>query len=268
MTAERSDATSAPAVTARHVIETRAGWEHDSRDYQERNAAQLDRWDRLGWGTWDVSEDDLGVLGDVDGADVLEYGCGANQFGIKLAMRGARVTGLDFSHTQLLHGQEHMRDTGMHLPVVEADGERIPLRDGSFDLVVCDHGVMTFADPHRTVPEAARVLRRDGSFVFNMASPLIWLAWGEGPDDPPGHELRRDYFGMFRQTAEEDGHRTTEFQLPYGEWIRLFRANGLTVEDLIELRPPEDATTTYAGFSSLDWALRFPAENIWKLRKA
>ena len=253
--------------TAQHVREARVDWDRDSDAYQDRNAPQLNRWDRFGWGTWDIPEDEIRALGDLDGADVLELGCGANQCGIKVAMRGARVTGLDFSHAQLLRGQRHMAETGVHLPVVEADGERVPLRDGSFDLVFCDHGVMTFADPHRTVPEAARLLRPGGRFAFNMASPLIWLAWGEG-DDPPGVELRRDYFGMFSNTLEEDGFRTTEFQLPYGEWIRLFRANGFEVEDLIELRPGPDSTTTYGDFSSLEWARRFPAENVWKLRKA
>jgi SAM-dependent methyltransferase len=252
--------------TARHVRETRADWERDSGSYQDRNAAQLNRWDRLGWGTRDIPEDEVRALGDLDGAGVLEYGCGANQFGIKLAMRGARVTGLDFSHAQLLRGRRHMDETGVHLPVVEADGERIPFRDGAFDLVCCDHGVMTFADPFRCVPEAARVLRPGGRFVFNMASPIIWLAWGEG-EDPPGRELRRDYFGMYRHTLEEDGFRTTEFQLPYGEWIRLFRANGLDVEDLIELRPPEGSTTTFEDYAPLEWARRFPSENIWQLRK-
>jgi SAM-dependent methyltransferase len=252
--------------TATHVREARADWERDAEAYQDRNASQLNRWDRLGWGTFDIPEDDVGALGDVEGLDVLEYGCGANQFGIKLATRGARVTGLDFSHTQLLHGQRNMEETGVRMPVVEADGERIPFRDRSFDLVVCDHGVMTFADPTRAVPEASRVLRPGGRFVFNMASPIIWLAWGEG-DEPPGLELRHDYHGMFRHTLEEDGYRTTEFQLPYGGWIRLFRANGFEVEDLIELRPSEGATTTYGDFSPLDWARRFPAENIWKVRK-
>ena len=38
---------------------------------------------------------------------------------------------------------------------------------------------------------------------------------------------------------------TVEFKLPYGEWIRLFRANGFEVEDLIELRPPAPSRTTY-----------------------
>jgi SAM-dependent methyltransferase len=252
--------------TEEHVRANRAGWEDDSAAYQDRNASQLNRWDRLGWGTFDILEDEVGALGDVRGLDVLEFGCGACQSGIKVARRGARLTGLDFSHAQLRRGAAHMEETGVRFPVVEADGERIPFRDASFDLVFCDHGVMTFAEPTRAVPEAARVLRPGGRFVFNMASPLIWLAWGEG-DDPPGLELRRDYHGMSSHAYEEDGFRTTEFQLPYGEWIRLFRANGLEVEDLIELRPPEGATTTYEDFAPLEWARRFPAENIWKVRK-
>jgi ubiquinone/menaquinone biosynthesis C-methylase UbiE len=252
--------------TEDHVRQNRAGWEDDSAAYQERNASQLDRWDRLGWGTFDILEDEVHALGDVSGLDVLEFGCGACQFGIKVAMRGARVTGLDFSRAQLRQGIANMEASGVRLPVVEADGERIPFRDASFDLVFCDHGVMTFADPTRAVPEVARVLRPGGRFVFNMASPLLWLAWGEG-DDPPGLELRRDYYGMFSHVYEEEGSTTTEFQLPYGEWIRLFRANGLEVEDLIELQPPEGATTTYGDFAPIEWARRFPAENIWKVRK-
>jgi hypothetical protein len=55
--------------------------------------------------------------------------------------------------------------------------------------------------------------------------------------------------------------------LPYGEWIRLFRANGLVVEDLIEPRPPASGRTTYPWFAPLEWARRFPSESIWKLRK-
>ena len=51
----------------------------------------------------------------------------------------------------------------MRFPVVQADGELIPFRDESFDLVFCDHGVMGFADPLRTVPEVARVLRPGGA---------------------------------------------------------------------------------------------------------
>jgi hypothetical protein len=57
-----------------------------------------------------------------------------------------------------------------------------------------------------------------------------------------------------------------EFHLGYGDWIRLLRANGFEVTDLVELRPAPDATTTYE-FVTADWAQRWPSEEAWKARK-
>ena len=188
------------------VRKNRVAWEADSAGYQERNASQLDRWDRLAWGVWDIPEDDLHALGDVAGLDALEYGCGACQFGIKVAKRGARVTGLDLTAAQLRHGRTRMAASGVRFPVVQADGELIPFRDESFDLVFCDHGVMGFADPLRTVPEVARVLRPGGMFVFNGTTPWIWVAWGHDDDVPAAREMRADYFGLRRaESAEPEG---------------------------------------------------------------
>ena len=58
------------------------------------------------------------------------------------------------------------------------------------------------------------------------------------------------------------------FQLPYGDWIRLFRANGFVIEDLLELRPEPDATSSYRDDVDRDWARRWPAEHIWRVRRA
>ena len=57
------------------------------------------------------------------------------------------------------------------------------------------------------------------------------------------------------------------YQLPYGEWISLFRASGFIVEDLIELRPLPGFTSTFRDADELAWARRWPAENIWRLRR-
>jgi SAM-dependent methyltransferase len=227
----------------------------------------LNRWDVLGWGTWDISEDEVHALGDVDGLDALELGCGACQFGIKVAMRGARVAGIDFSENQLRTGVANIAETGVRMPLVRGSAEELPFADGSFDLVFCDHGATSFTDPHLTIPEAARVLRPGGLLVFDMATPFIWMAWGDDPDGgPPTNELRTPYFGMGRVEVADPDWQTVEWQLPYGEWIRLFRRCGLTVEDLIELRPAEDATTTY-DYAPLAWARDYPGEHIWKVRK-
>jgi phytoene dehydrogenase-like protein len=88
----------------------------------------------------------------------------------------------------------------------------------------------------------------------------------EKADDKPDAtaELQRDYFGMHRFEWPDDD--TVEFHLGYGSMIRLLRANGFEIEDLIEIRPPEGATTSYK-FVNLEWARRWPSEEVWKARK-
>jgi hypothetical protein len=65
----------------------------------------------------------------------------------------------------------------------------------------------------------------------------------------------------------EEADEAVQFQLGYGDWIRLFRSAGLAVDDLIELHPPPEATSTYFGDDHLAWARRWPLEHIWKARK-
>jgi len=245
-----------------------ASWEADSAAYQERNRSQLERWDRLAWGIWDIPEDDVGALGDVSGLRALELGCGAAQFGIRVAMRGAEVIGLDFSAGQLEAARANVAARDVRFPLVRASAEELPFSDASFDLVFCDHGATSFTDPHATIPECARVLRPGGLLVFNMVAPFAWVCWGDD-DEPAGRELRRPYFDLGRvEIAEPDGLSTVYWYLPAGEWIALFRRAGLAVEALLELRPPADAGTTYEDYAPLEWARDYPGEHIWKVRKA
>jgi hypothetical protein len=98
-----------------------------------------------------------------------------------------------------------------------------------------------------------------------MHTPILDLAWPSASDHPSDH-LVRDYWEL--HALEEPGEPIT-FQLPYGTWIRLFRENGLVVEDLLELRPPADAKSTYYREDcDLDWARRWPMEHTWRVRKA
>ena len=156
----------------------RRGWNAMSADYQRKHGPQLDV-RPLAWGVWAIPETELQVLGDTRGLDVLELGCGGAQWTGFLARSGARVTGLDQSTAQLERGRRFLVELGTRASLVLADAESLPFADASFDLVFCDHGAMTFGDPHRTVPEAARVLRPGGLFVFNHATTLVYCCWDE-----------------------------------------------------------------------------------------
>ena len=245
-----------------HERLNRADWDAYSDEYQARHAAQLAEHDGYAWGTGQIPETELQILGEIQGKDVLEFGCGAAQWSIALAKRGARPVGIDLSERQLEHARRLMADAGLEFPLIHASAENVPLPDASFDVVFCDHGAMTFADPYRTVPEAARLLRPGGLFAFSHGSTIETLAWADGAEYPTDR-LVRDYFGLHEVRDEDE----ITFNLPYGEWIRLFRANGFIVEDLIEPRPADDATSSYRGADALAWARRWPAESIWRLRR-
>jgi F420-dependent oxidoreductase-like protein len=89
--------------------------------------------------------------------------------------------------------------------------------------------------PQRWIPEAARLLRPGGELVFLRYSVFLVLCAPDG-DGQADDRLVRDYFGLHR--LEWSGDESMEFALPFGEWLRLFRATGFDVLDLIELRPP------------------------------
>jgi len=237
-------------------------WERSAARYEELHAKTLRREDGKAWGTLRIPERRLRLLGAPRGKRVLELGCGAADWSIALAREGADVVGLDFSGTRLRQAQDRLRKAGLSFPLVRARADKIPYPNGRFDIVLSDYGATTFSDPWRTIPEASRVLRRDGLLVFAHANPFRSVAHDRKADRLT-RTLARDYFGL-RTLHFPD---SVEFQLPFGEWIRLFSSCGLVVDRLIEPAAPTSWRTSYLSADEHRWALHWPVDAIWKLRK-
>src|SRR5262249_25839728 len=74
-------------------------------------------------------------LGDVQGMRVLDYGCGHAMASVVLARRGARVVAFDLSLGYLEEAKRRAEANWVPLEFVQADGERLPFPDTSFDRI-------------------------------------------------------------------------------------------------------------------------------------
>jgi SAM-dependent methyltransferase len=214
------------------------------------------------WGNAHRRERDLDLLGDVRGLAVLELGCGTAYWSAWLQRRGARPIGLDLTRAQLVTARRMQAAHGQGFPLLEADGEAVPLRDGCVDLVLSEYGASIWCNPHRWVAEAARVLRPGGRLGFLVNAWLSVLCWDEVGDGDD--RLRRNWTAPRRIAWADDG--SVEFQQPPGEWIAVLRAHGFQVERLEHLIAPPDAPDDpqWARFPS--WPRRWPIEEVWAAR--
>jgi SAM-dependent methyltransferase len=253
-----------PETTRASIAGNIEQWTKVNREYGDAHAARTWMAAEITWGQFGVLEESVGApLGDVDGLDILEAGCGTAYFSAWLARRGARPVGLDPTPAQLATARRLQAETGVAFPLVEGVGEALPFPDAAFDMVLSEYGASLWADPHAWIPECARVLRPGGKLVFLVSSLLAYLCF---PDvGAVTTTLQRPQFGMHRVTWPGDSG--TEYQLSHGDWIRLLRSNGFEVLDLVEVQVPEDAEThEYYGEISAEWGRQWPPEEIWVAR--
>jgi len=216
------------------------------------------------WGIWEVPESEVGIVPDVDGLDVVELGCGTAYWSAWLARRGARPVGVDLTEAQLATARALQAEHSLEFPLIHASAEAVPLPDASFDLAFSEYGASLWCEPERWIGEAARLLRPGGRLVFLTNSPLVMLCTplsGAAATE----RLEREQFGMYRfEWPDEEG---IEFHLPHGELIRVLGEAGLAVEALHELQAPPGASSRH-DYVTPEWGRRWPAEEIWRARKA
>lgn len=133
----------------------------------------------------------LAAAGVGAGDALVDLACGPGGVAAEAARRGARVTLLDFSRAML----ERARPRHPDGTFVAASAERLPLRDGTVDRMVCNFGLLHLPRPDEALAEAARVLRPGGRAAWSVwaatseAMQLIPRALadlGLAPDLPPG----------------------------------------------------------------------------------
>ncbi|HET9506588.1 MAG TPA: class I SAM-dependent methyltransferase [Gaiellaceae bacterium] len=240
-------------------------WTQTNAEYTHEQGRRAWAQEEISWGIWSVPEREVGALAgiELEGADVIELGCGTAYVSAWLARRGARPVGVDVTPAQLETARQLQLEHGLDFPLLEADAQAVPLPDAGFDLVVSEYGASIWCDPYRWIPEAARLLRPGGRLVFLCNSTLVILCSDD--EEPALERLVQTQFGMHRFEWPQGG---VEYHISHGSWIALLREHGFDVEALHELQAPADATThEHYGYVTADWGRRWPAEELWRARK-
>jgi SAM-dependent methyltransferase len=109
----------------------------------------------------------------LSGTHLLDFGCGHGMASVGFARRGASVTAFDLSQRYLAEASRRAKANDVEIRFLQADGERLPFADGSFDRV-WGNAILHHLDLEKTARELWRVLRPGGVAVF--CEP-----WGENP---------------------------------------------------------------------------------------
>lgn len=244
-----------------------AWWDADADDYQATHGAFLGDSEFV-WCPEGVREQDARLLGDVDGADILELGCGAASCARWLATQGARPVASDISTGMLGHARDANERAGIDVPLVRANAEYLPFGESGFDVVCSAFGAVPFVSSlERTFAEITRVLRPGGLWVFAVTHPMRWIF----PDDPgpAGLTATQPYFDRTPYTEVDAADRATyvEYHRTLGDYVRALTSARLRLLDLVEPEWPAGHTRTWGQWSPLRGRL-FPGTAIFCCRAA
>lgn len=145
---------------------------------------------------------------------LLEIACGTGVVTRALASRlpeACTITASDLNEAMVAHAE----GVGTSRPVSwrQADVMDLPYADSTFDLVVCQFSAMFFPDRAAAYREIRRVLRPDGTFLFNIwngiednefANVVTEAVGSLYPEDPPLFLARTPHGHGFPAEIEGD----------------------------------------------------------------
>jgi len=146
---------------------------------------------RVAWLTVPVAEHLVEAVGLRPGSRVLDVATGTGHVAIAAARQFCEVIGIDYVPGLLATADRRAAAEGLTVEFREADAERLPFPDGSFDTVLSSIGVMFTADHARAADELVRVCTPQGRLGIASWTPTGFIGRllatvGRHAAPPPG----------------------------------------------------------------------------------
>lgn len=145
-------------------------WDECAQDYYRSFPPAFDR---LTYGPLVPSEDELKLVGSLEGRTILDLGCGAGANAVYMAKRGAHVIATDFSktRTEIARRLAQKEEVRIELRTAEPQ-ELVFVPAGRIDICLCVGTLNYVADWGRVFRAVERVLAPGGTFVLAVEHPM------------------------------------------------------------------------------------------------
>ena len=120
--------------------------------------------------------DDVLVKGGGGNTSILDVGCGPGLLAKEFALRSQKffVTGVDVSRAAVRMAKKNSKGL-LNTSFTVGNVNKLPFRDGSFDVIVCKDTLHHFNDPHRALKEMLRVTKGDGMvYIQDLRRDVPW----------------------------------------------------------------------------------------------
>ena len=219
----------------------------------------------------------LKLVGRVTDREVLDVGCGNGYLCRKLALKGARVTGVEPSEEMIAIAKKHRLVGNVHIDYVKASATDLSaLADESFDIVLFNHVLTSIGDHLAALNEARRVLRSTGHVVVVISHPCFSCGprrWEAPAADTPRPEdvsaFRVDnYFATGSNLLDDwDGFSPVPyFHRPLRDYWHSFRAAGFAIDEFDEPTLNERGQRELPAWKARQ-AERIPLSCVFRLSK-
>ncbi len=184
----------------------RARWNNLARSNVEFSKPRLD----LDTAAARVLVDPQGLVGELDGKQVLCLASGGGQQSAAFGLLGAQVTVVDLAEAQLERDREAAAHYGLKIRTLQGDMRDLRLLEtDTFDLVWQSYSINFVPSVEEVFEEVKRVLRPRGLYMLEFANPFTFMSGDEDTWNGEGYLVKVPYI---------DGQEVTEIFPEWGIW--------------------------------------------------
>lgn len=202
------------------------------------------------------------ALDDVQGLKVLDAGCGSGYFTRRLAKKGAKVYGVDFSEKVVEYCKKREEDEQLGCKFSQASLTDLALFENNFfDLIVSNTVFMGVQDYLTAFLEISRVLKKDGRFVWSNPHPTFVRVGAMDLKLPfDTHRNEEKLYKIIDRYFDSGGtlialgkfHPVWQFDRTLSEYSRALKQAGFVIREIIEPKLDLEMIKSNPKFSAFD----------------